>query len=250
MGPWAVCQQGEEPFLLNYLSAPHCLVWSAIAASCAFPGMFPPQPLLCKARDGSIQIWRPVGDRSAWDRVGGSGSSEDTYSWHDGLVQEQAGMDSLRSLFNCNYFVVSQSNVYITMLLTLKHRIASLGPLYLKLADAWELEFKHRLRQLVEVAPWLDFLGAFRTLVQQWEGDLTVLHRGATLFGENSSPQVRVGFSPAVEGRPHGAASWRHALRRELLPAGKSRFLSSSGRATSRCCIVAPRSSERTPPRR
>jgi hypothetical protein len=139
-------------------------------------------------------------------------------------------MDSLRSLFNCNYFVVSQSNVYITMLLTLKHRIASLGPLYLKLADAWELEFKHRLRQLVEVAPWLDFLGAFRTLVQQWEGDLTVLHRGATLFGENSSPQVRVGFSPAVEGRPHGAASWRHALRRELLPAGKSRFLSSSGK--------------------
>ena len=34
---------------------------------------------------------------------------------------------------------MSQTNVYITMLLTLKHRVAALGPLYLKLADAWEV---------------------------------------------------------------------------------------------------------------
>ena len=70
------------------------------------------------------------------------GLEQTTYSWHDGLVQEQAGMDSMRSLFNVNYFVVSQTNVYITMLLTLKHRVAALGPLYLKLADAWEVRVR------------------------------------------------------------------------------------------------------------
>ena len=51
-----------------------------------------------------------------------------------------------------------------------------------------QLEFKHRLKQLVEILPWLDFLGAFRTLMQQWEGDLTVLHRGGSLLAENSTP--------------------------------------------------------------
>eukprot|EP00976_Prorocentrum_cordatum_P061851 1176479-Prorocentrum_minimum.AAC.2 len=35
--------EGQEPILLNHLTAPHCVVWSAIAASCAFPCMFPPQ---------------------------------------------------------------------------------------------------------------------------------------------------------------------------------------------------------------
>jgi hypothetical protein len=56
------------------------------------------------------------------------------------------------------------------------------------LCERPQLEFKHRLKQLVEVVPWLDFLGAFRTLMQQWEGDVTVLHRGATLLAENSTP--------------------------------------------------------------
>ena len=35
---------GEKPRLLNYLTSPHLVVWSAVAASCAFPSLFPPQP--------------------------------------------------------------------------------------------------------------------------------------------------------------------------------------------------------------
>lgn len=50
--------KGEETFLLNHLSAPHCVVWSAIAASCAFPGMFPPQTLLSKNRQGQLSTWK------------------------------------------------------------------------------------------------------------------------------------------------------------------------------------------------
>lgn len=34
----------DEPArVLNYLTAPQVLVWSAVAASSAFPGLFPPQ---------------------------------------------------------------------------------------------------------------------------------------------------------------------------------------------------------------
>jgi TAG lipase/steryl ester hydrolase/phospholipase A2/LPA acyltransferase len=33
---------GEPPRLLNYLSAPNAVVWAAVAASCAFPGLYEP----------------------------------------------------------------------------------------------------------------------------------------------------------------------------------------------------------------
>lgn len=56
----AVCatREGERPRLLNYLTAPHLIVWSAVAASCAFPGLFAPQPLLAKSRCGSLVPWQ------------------------------------------------------------------------------------------------------------------------------------------------------------------------------------------------
>jgi len=38
----------EAPRVLNCLTAPHVLIWSAVAASSAFPGLFPPQvTLIC-----------------------------------------------------------------------------------------------------------------------------------------------------------------------------------------------------------
>lgn len=44
----------EPPRLLNYLTAPSVLVWSAVAASSAFPFLFSPHDLLAKAARGSI----------------------------------------------------------------------------------------------------------------------------------------------------------------------------------------------------
>jgi hypothetical protein len=42
----------EPPRLLNFLTAPNALVWSAVAASAAFPGLFPAQNLLAKNAAG------------------------------------------------------------------------------------------------------------------------------------------------------------------------------------------------------
>ena len=42
----------EPARLLNYLTAPQALVWSAVAASSAFPGLFQPQDLLAKNAHG------------------------------------------------------------------------------------------------------------------------------------------------------------------------------------------------------
>lgn len=40
--------------LLNYLSTPNVLIWSAVCASCAIPGMFSKVELMQKLDDGSI----------------------------------------------------------------------------------------------------------------------------------------------------------------------------------------------------
>ena len=50
----AVCpaDTNEPPRVLNYLTAPHCLVWSAVSCSSAFPFLFQPQDLLARDRRG------------------------------------------------------------------------------------------------------------------------------------------------------------------------------------------------------
>lgn len=44
----------EPPRMLNYLTAPHVIVWSAVAASSAFPGLFPAQELYAKDNNGKF----------------------------------------------------------------------------------------------------------------------------------------------------------------------------------------------------
>ena len=44
----------EPPRLLNYLTSPHVVVWSAVTASCAFPGLFEAQELMAKDRQGKL----------------------------------------------------------------------------------------------------------------------------------------------------------------------------------------------------
>ncbi|KDD72260.1 hypothetical protein H632_c3616p0, partial [Helicosporidium sp. ATCC 50920] len=44
----------EPPRLLNYLTAPHVLVWSAVACSSAFPVLYAPQALLARDARGRV----------------------------------------------------------------------------------------------------------------------------------------------------------------------------------------------------
>ena len=44
----------EPPRMLNYMTAPHVIIWSAVAASSAFPGLFPPQDILARDPAGNF----------------------------------------------------------------------------------------------------------------------------------------------------------------------------------------------------
>ena len=50
----------EPPRMLNYLTAPHVIIWSAVAASSAFPGLFPPQDILARDPAGNFVGCGPV----------------------------------------------------------------------------------------------------------------------------------------------------------------------------------------------
>lgn len=47
----------EPARLLNYLTAPQAIIWSAVAASSAFPGLFPAQHLLARNARGEVIRW-------------------------------------------------------------------------------------------------------------------------------------------------------------------------------------------------
>lgn len=49
----------EPPRLMNYLTAPHAIIWSTVAASSAFPYLFEAQDILAKDVNGGFVRWSP-----------------------------------------------------------------------------------------------------------------------------------------------------------------------------------------------
>ena len=55
--------RSDPPRLLNYLTAPHVLIWSAAVASSAVPGLFEASKLLVKDSDGTERFESTSGAR-------------------------------------------------------------------------------------------------------------------------------------------------------------------------------------------
>lgn len=82
--------------LLNHLTAPNCVIWSAIIASAAVPGILNPVVLMAKDRDGNLKPHNLGGSR-----------------FKDGSLREDIPLGSLHTQFNCNFPIVSQTNPHI-----------------------------------------------------------------------------------------------------------------------------------------
>lgn len=111
----------EPPRCLNYLTSPHVVIWSAVTASCAFPGLFEAQELMAKDRSGDIVPYHPPFNL---DPEEGSGT---TRRWRDGSLEIDLPMIQLKELFNVNHFIVSQANPHIAPLLRLKEFVRAYG---------------------------------------------------------------------------------------------------------------------------
>ena len=174
----------EPSRVLNYLTAPNVLVWSAVACSSAFPLLFHPQELTMKDPAGRIVphhspsgVTRSVGGggggiaRESNDEghlVGTSTALESAGTlrrWCDGSLEEDLPMRGLGELFGANYFLVSQCNPWLIPVL------AAFRLLPRRMAQLAILEVKHRCGQLLAFMPRSKFL---KIVCQPWEGDLTL----------------------------------------------------------------------------
>jgi len=141
----------ETPMLLNYLTAPHVLVWSAVTASCALPGVFSPVELYSKDVNGEQVPHHPQG-----------------MHWADGSIRTDVPLCRLGELFNVNHFVVSQVN---------PHFVWMRNNWLLQTSVAGILKAEARLRywQLLQLGLVPAFVRVlFPIFVQPYEGDVTI----------------------------------------------------------------------------
>lgn len=83
--------------LTNYLTAPNCVIWSAVLASAAVPGILNPVVLMSKNRDGTLSPY------------------SFGHKWKDGSLRTDIPLKALNLHFNVNFSVVSQVNPHINL---------------------------------------------------------------------------------------------------------------------------------------
>lgn len=83
--------------LTNYLTAPDCVIWSAVLASAAVPGILNPVVLMMKTRDGSLVPY------------------SFGHKWKDGSLRTDIPLKALNLHFNVNFSIVSQVNPHINL---------------------------------------------------------------------------------------------------------------------------------------
>ncbi|KAF5747959.1 Patatin-like phospholipase family protein isoform 1 [Tripterygium wilfordii] len=158
----------EPPRCLNYLTSPHVVIWSAVTASCAFPGLFEAQELMAKDRSGEIVPYHPP---FKLDPEEGSATIR---RWRDGSLEIDLPMMQIKELFNVNHFIVSQANPHIAPFLRLKELVRAYGGNFAaKFAQLAEMEVKHRCHQILELG--FPLGGLAKLFAQDWEGDVTVV---------------------------------------------------------------------------
>ncbi|MCJ1435037.1 hypothetical protein MMC27_004407 [Xylographa pallens] len=98
----ATSGRGGVPNLLNYLTAPNVLIWSAaLASNASSTTLYSPVILKCKDETGAIVPW--------------ASAQEITFrSWrHASYADRDSPLSRIAELFNVNHFVVSQARPYI-----------------------------------------------------------------------------------------------------------------------------------------
>ena len=149
--------------LLNYITSPNVLVFSAACASSAAPIMFNPTELLCKNEYGHIVPYY---------------FNSRNKKYIDGSMSADVPMKRLSELFNVNNFLVSQVNPWVIPFLDeedenkkyFKRNKISVLKLIIKVIIS---EIRHRLKQLQLFLPHY-YSQILNLITQEYTGDITV----------------------------------------------------------------------------
>ncbi|KAF2709717.1 patatin-domain-containing protein [Pleomassaria siparia CBS 279.74] len=83
--------------LANYLTAPDCVIWSAVLASAAVPGILNPVVLMKKTKDGTLAPY------------------SFGHKWKDGSLRTDIPLKALNLHFNVRFSIVSQVNPHVNI---------------------------------------------------------------------------------------------------------------------------------------
>jgi predicted acylesterase/phospholipase RssA len=81
--------------LANYLTSPNCVIWSAVIASAAVPGILNPVVLMMKKPDDTL------------------GPYSFGHKWKDGSLRTDIPLKALDVHFNANFSIVSQVSIHL-----------------------------------------------------------------------------------------------------------------------------------------
>jgi len=149
--------------LLNYLTAPNVLIWSAVCASCAVPYIYGPVDLYCKNEDGKIVPYIPGGRR-----------------FIDGSIGADLPMQNLSELFNVNCFIVSQTNPWVIPFMNHSEQFRySKKYIFIRLYEVIQglvaSELKHRINQLASIGVLPASIKRYINLItQEYSGNVTI----------------------------------------------------------------------------
>lgn len=150
----------QKPRVLNHLTTPDVLVWSAAAASCAVPGLFPSASLLARGADGRVVPYAR------------------NERWVDGSMLGDLPKSRVSRLHNVNHFVVSQTNPHVVPFLSNKTQ-PGLARLAMEVAGSLAraqtqavLDLARRRVHSDRLRPALDQAHALAG--QEYEGDINI----------------------------------------------------------------------------
>lgn len=160
----------EHPRLLNYLTAPSVLIWSAVCASCSLPGMFPSSTIYEKnPKTGATQEW-----------------NHSSIKFVDGSVYNDLPIARLSEMFNVDHIIACQVNPHVVPFLKLSVSCvggevepgysAILKTKLSQLYGVWSAEVSHYLEMSAEIGISRNWCTKFRSMLsQQYTGDITIL---------------------------------------------------------------------------
>ncbi|KAI8638614.1 acyl transferase/acyl hydrolase/lysophospholipase [Parasitella parasitica] len=149
----------EMPRLLNYITAPDVVVWSAVIISCAVPMVYPDGYLYVKDKEGGLKPWTPTDDK-----------------YRDGSIDNDLPLKRISEMFSVNHFIVVQINPHVAPYL---HKGKG-KPTLLRTSINFALrlikeEFQHRCSQLIEIGVSSNAILRLQSVLsQRYVGDITL----------------------------------------------------------------------------
>lgn len=169
---------GAQRLLLNHISTPHVTIASAVAASCALPGVMKPAKLLTKNSSGMQEPFEVDG-----------------VEWIDGSVQADLPFKRISTLFNVSNYIVCQTNFHVVPFLNKAHH-PNVRSLYWRTFQTCEWDIRNRVLNLSRLGLFPKFFGqdVSKVFKQKYHGDLTLVPKFTTMqvFGMKalSNPTV------------------------------------------------------------